>query len=57
MESLMLIAFFTLLNVSMKSKNKFRPDPKLKLMDQVRQVFKYHHRNGKRYFSCLKPFG
>ena len=33
----------TLLNVSMESKSKFRPDPKLKLMDQVRQVLRYHH--------------
>ena len=27
----------------MENKQKFRPDPKLKLMDQVRQVLKYHH--------------
>jgi len=26
-----------------KSKPKFKPDPKLKLMDQVRQVLRYHH--------------
>ena len=27
----------------MKSKSKFRPDPKSKLMDQARQVLRYHH--------------
>jgi hypothetical protein len=27
----------------MESKQKFRADPKLKLMDQVRQVVRYHH--------------
>jgi site-specific recombinase XerD len=27
----------------MKDKSKFRPDPRLKLMDQVRQVLRYHH--------------
>jgi integron integrase len=27
----------------MKDKSKFRPDPHLKLMDQVRQVLRYHH--------------
>jgi hypothetical protein len=27
----------------MEIKPKFRPDPKLKLMDQVRQVLRYHH--------------
>lgn len=27
----------------MKDKKKFRPDPHLKLMDQVRQVLRYHH--------------
>ena len=26
-----------------KSQSKFKPDPKLKLMDQVRQVLRYHH--------------
>ncbi len=26
-----------------KSKAKFKPDPKLKLMDQVCQVLRYHH--------------
>jgi hypothetical protein len=27
----------------MESKQKFRPDPHLRLMDQVRQVLRYHH--------------
>lgn len=27
----------------MKNKPKFQPDPKLKLLDQVRQVLRYHH--------------
>ena len=26
-----------------KLKSKFRPDPKAKLMEQVRQVLRYHH--------------
>jgi hypothetical protein len=26
-----------------KEKQKFKPDPKLKLMDQTRQVLRYHH--------------
>jgi len=27
----------------MENKAKYRPDPGIKLMDQVRQVFRYHH--------------
>ncbi len=27
----------------MEKDRKFRPDPRLKLMDQVRQVLRYHH--------------
>jgi hypothetical protein len=27
----------------MKNKQKFRPNPNLKLMDQVREVLRYHH--------------
>ena len=27
----------------MESQSKFRPNPKLKLMDQVREVLRYHH--------------
>ena len=27
----------------MENKPKFKPDPQLKLMDQVRQVLRYHH--------------
>jgi hypothetical protein len=26
-----------------KNKAKFKPDPKLKLVDQVRQMLRYHH--------------
>jgi len=28
---------------NMKKQPKFTPDPNLKLMDQVRQVLRYHH--------------
>ncbi|VGO23356.1 hypothetical protein SCARR_05463 [Pontiella sulfatireligans] len=28
---------------SMENKKKFKPDPDLKLMDQVREVLRYHH--------------
>ena len=27
----------------MSYENKFEPDPNLKLMDQVKQVLRYHH--------------
>ncbi|MCP4628508.1 MAG: hypothetical protein GY850_34110 [bacterium] len=27
----------------MDNKSKFKPDPDLRLMDQVRQVLRYHH--------------
>ncbi|WP_222846486.1 hypothetical protein [Pontiella sulfatireligans] len=27
----------------MENKKKFKPDPDLKLMDQVREVLRYHH--------------
>ncbi len=27
----------------MENKSKFRPDPDIKLMDQVRKVLRYHH--------------
>jgi len=27
----------------MENQAKFRPDPKLKLMDQILQVMRYHH--------------
>jgi len=27
----------------MESQSKFRPDPKLKLMDQLREVLRYYH--------------
>lgn len=32
----------TILNI-MEKRSKFKPDPKLKLMDQVREVLRYHH--------------
>ena len=32
-----------ILAVNMEIKNKFKLDPRLKLMDQVRQVLRYHH--------------
>jgi hypothetical protein len=38
--------FFILISNNMetkKIKQKSKPDPKLKLMDQVRQVLRYHH--------------
>ena len=33
----------TILIVTMEIKNKFTPDPQIKLMDQVRQILRYHH--------------
>ena len=36
----MLLRFFIDI---MENKRKFRADPDLKLMDQVRQVLRYHH--------------
>ena len=33
----------------MEIKNKFIPDPKIKLMDQVRQVLRYHHYSSYQY--------
>jgi len=42
-----------------KSKSKFKPDPKLKLMDQVRQVLRYHHyayRTEKTYCDWIVRF-
>jgi len=43
----------------MESKKKFRPDPELKLMDQVRQVLRYHHysyRTEKTYCNWIIRF-
>ncbi len=43
----------------MENKPKFRPDPKLKLMDQVRQVLRYHHyayRTEQTYCSWIVRF-
>jgi hypothetical protein len=36
-----------LLNI-MENKPKFKPNPELRLMDQVRQVLRYHH-----YSYCI----
>jgi hypothetical protein len=36
--------------MEIKENQKFKPDPKLKLMDQTRQVLRYHACHGKRYF-------
>ena len=36
----------------MENKQKFRPNPRLKLMEQVRQVMPYHH-----YAYRTMPFG
>ena len=35
--------FCDIVGITMESKAKFRPDPKLKLMDQVREVLRYNH--------------
>jgi integron integrase len=43
----------------MANKKKFKPDPKLKLMDQVRQVLRYHHyayRTEKTYCDWILRF-
>ncbi|MBP8646341.1 MAG: integron integrase [Syntrophobacteraceae bacterium] len=43
----------------MESKGKFRPDPDLRLMDQVRQVLQYHHyayRTEKAYCDWILRF-
>ena len=32
-----------LLLVTMEIKNKFTPEPKIKLMDQTQQILRYHH--------------
>ncbi len=43
----------------MESKNKFRPDRRLKLMDQVRQVMRYHHyayRTEKTYIAWIRSY-
>ena len=43
----------------MESKNKFRPDRRLKLMDQVRQVMRYHHyayRTEKTYSDRIRRY-
>jgi integrase len=43
----------------MENKKKFRPDPELKLMDQVRQELRYHHysyRTEKTYCNWIVRF-
>jgi hypothetical protein len=43
----------------MEGKKKFQPDRKLKLMDQVRQVLRYHHysyRTEKTYCNWIIRF-
>ncbi|HEB32691.1 MAG TPA: hypothetical protein ENI15_17745 [Spirochaetes bacterium] len=43
----------------MENSKKFRPDPKLRLMDQVRQVLRYHHyacRTEQTYCDWVKKF-
>ena len=44
---------------SMENSKKSRPDPKLRLMDQVRQVLRYHHyayRIERTYCDWVKKF-
>ena len=43
----------------MESKKKFKPDPGLKLMDQVREVLRYHHyayRTEQTYSDWIKRY-
>ncbi len=43
----------------MENKGKFRPDPRLRLMDQVRQVMRYHHyayRTEKTYCEWIERY-
>ena len=35
--------YYYIIVPNMESKTKFRPNPKLKLMEQVREVLRYHH--------------
>jgi len=44
----------------MENKEKFRPDAQLRLMDQVRQVMRYHHyayRTEKMYCDWIVRYG
>jgi hypothetical protein len=43
MENYIFFPFLIIYSHSMEGKQKFRPDPQLRLMDQVRQVLRYHH--------------
>ena len=43
----------------MEGKPKFKPDPDLKLMDQVREVLRYHHyayRTEQTYCDWIKRY-
>jgi integron integrase len=42
-DTLSSIYFFTFKTMNQDSKPKFHPNPNLKLMDQVREVLRYHH--------------
>ena len=35
--------YYVIKGANMENKPKFRPNPNLKLMDQVREVLRYHH--------------
>ena len=44
---------------TIESKKKFKPDPSLKLMEQVREVLRYHHyayRTEQTYCDWIKRF-
>ena len=36
-------ASYNIVPIDMENKPKFKPNPKSKLMDQVREVLRYHH--------------
>ncbi len=47
------------MTAAMESKSKFRPNPEIKLMDQVREVLRYHHyayRTEKTYCQWIRRF-
>ena len=42
--------------MEIREKQKFKPDPKLKLMDQIHQMLQYHHyayRTEQTYFDWI----
>jgi hypothetical protein len=50
---------FTILAHKMENKEKFRRDPRLRLMGQVSQVLHYHHyayRTEQTYCNCVLSF-